>query len=329
MNSKKIDALKNIAYGLISNTIFQVIIFILSGAGLAFTALMGKLKGNKISFSVLELLLILILCFIGSVSLVLLLQKIKRNKNNINVELSDVSDYYFSEYEKHITIYNNGNGIIIHKFTVIPNDINKLNRIRRKLNIEDGNKLSNFPSLESMMQTKKSERFDKFGFWYYSDNDIISEVKEFYWENSTSKENKKSKNNPKEIRWVFKINKSKLKPKTPYKIVYAISVPGLVALEDGKLNKKLLHDENEDESSSNMNIDHKIQKLKYTISFEDGIDLQTSPECRYIIKEQDESKEVIINGIQEYNLLYNKYIFNIENPLFGSDIKILWKYNSV
>ena len=118
-----------------------------------------------------------------------------------------------------------------------------------------------------------------------------------------------------------------MNPQIPYEISYAISVPGLTALENGKLNKELLNDENEMESSSNMNIDHKIQKLKYIISFEDGISLQTTPECRYIIKEQDESKEVVINGVQEYDLFYNKFVFNIENPLFGSDINILWKYN--
>lgn len=55
-----------------------------------------------------------------------------------------------------------------------------------------------------------------------------------------SEGNKKSKNNPQEIRWIFKIDKNKLKKGVPYEICYIISVPGLAALQNGSLKKDFL-----------------------------------------------------------------------------------------
>lgn len=326
------EFVKNILLGLISNTIFQIILLLVSSSGLFYTIpkIPKHFKDSEISISVLTLLILIFSCMFITASIILLIiNHYQKNKIKKEKKIEKVPDYYFTNYEKYVTIYNNGNGIIIHRFTVVANDVTKLNRIRRKLNIEDGNKFSTFPEFEKMLKTKKSERFNDYGFWYYSEDGIISDIKEYYWENGTSKENKKSKANTKEIRWIFKINKNTIKNGKPYEIAYVISVPGLAALENGKLNKDLLLDINEVEASSNMSIDHKIQKLKYTISFEDGISLQTSPECRYIIKGQDESKEYIVDGEHEYDLLYNKYIFKINNPAFGSDISISWKYDDI
>lgn len=186
-----------------------------------------------------------------------------------------------------------------------------------------------FPTLDTMLHTNKASRFQEFGFWYKSDDNIISDVKEFYWDSKTSNENKKSKNNPQEIRWIFKIDKNKLKKGVPYEICYIISVPGLAALQNGSLKKELLHDPSDEKSSSIMNIDHKIQKLKYTISFEDGVSLAIPPKCKRIISDQDDLKELDIPGKEDYDLLYRKYTFEIDNPIFGSAIRITWKYNVI
>lgn len=177
------------------------------------------------------------------------------------------------------------------------------------------------------MATNKSARFEEFGLWYKSDNDIISEAYERYWDPKSPNDNKSAKNNPQEIRWIFKINKNKLKKGVPYEVCYVISVPGLAALDNGYLNKELLNDPTEDGSFSIMQIDHKIQKLKYVISFEDGVHIDIAPQCKCVISEQDDSKELDISGTEDYDLLYRKYIFDIENPEFGSDINISWKYN--
>lgn len=304
---------------------------IISGSGIIFTIRKGIETVNNKTFniSILELCFLIFLCIVSTVCIIALLLKVhnyKRNKDE-QKKFEDVDDYYFTDYEKHITFYRNGNGIIIHRFKVIVNNVDKFRRIRRKLNIEDGNIHSSFPSLDKMRQTDKADRFDKFGFWYYDENDIISEVKEYYWQKNSEEESKKLKCNAKEIRWIFKINKHNVQKNKPYEIIYIISVPGLAPLEKGRLNRKLLSDDFGDESSSNMNIDHKIRNLRYTISFEEGIELDMVPQCRYIISDQDEMKEAVVAGTKEYDLIYNKYIFYINAPEFNSDVKITWKYN--
>lgn len=287
------------------------------------------MKNDTITIPIYILFVLVFSCVIVTISVGALLIKIYGyvRKTDERKKFDDIDDYYFSNYEKHITIYKNGNGIIIHKFTVIINNIEKFKRIRRRLNIEDGRKDVNFPPLVTMMNTKKSERFDKFGFWYYDKDNIISEVKEFYWQKNSSEENRKSKNNPKELRWIFRINSQHIRPKVPYDIIYAISVPGIAPLVDGKLDPSLLAEDFNDTSVSSMNIDHKIRDFKYVISFEQEVELDNTPKCRYIEAKQDESKEVEIFGEKEDNILYNKYIFRINSPKFNSDIKITWKYN--
>ena len=324
---------KAVIINLISNTIFQIVMFIISGSGIAYTLknILISLKDNKISISIFNLAILIFSCIIVSFSIIALGVKIynhkKEDKEKNNFD--DVDDYYFIDYTKHITIYKNGNGIIMHQFTVLVNNTEKFKRIRRKLNIEDGNINSKFSSLEEMMKTNKSERFDKFGFWYYSKDNIISDVKEYYWQKNSSAEDTKVKNNPKELRWIFKINKQRINKETPYNITYAISVPGLSALENGRLNCELLSDEFDDISSSNMNIDHKIKNLRYIISFEEEVELEKTPTCSYIVQGQDDSEELQVEGEEENNILYKKWIFNINNPKFNSDIKVTWKYNKI
>lgn len=325
------DNFRNIIINLISSMIFQIILLVISSSGIIFTVkkIFNSLRNNNVTISIFTLIMLIISCIVITITIYMLFKnisaKIKKKKN----DFSDVQDYYFSDYEKQITIYNNGTGIIMHKFNVIANNTTKLQQIRRKLNIEDGNKESKFPSLKTMMETSKSDRFQDFGFWYKSDDNIVSEVKEYYWDRKSSNENKKVKNNPQEIRWIFKIDKSRLKKNKPYEICYVVSVPGLAALQNGNLNKALLNDSIDENSSSNMHIDHKIQNLKYTISFEDGVCIDTPPKCKCIISEQDGLKTLDVSGIEEYNLLYTKYIFCIDNPIFGSDIEISWKYNTI
>lgn len=335
----KNENIRSIIINIISNLIFQIILILISGSGIFYTIIKGlkSLKDNSITITILNIIILIICCILITIAIVLIFvskrnrknTKSKKEKNIQNIINSELPDYYFSNYEKHITVYKNGNGIIILKFTVVANDIHSLQQIRRKLNIEDGVKTAKFPSLEVMMKTAKADRFTEYGFWYEADDDLISDVKEYYWDNKTKKENKKLKKNLQELRWVFNINKNKLVKEKAYKISYAISVPGLAALRDGRLDKELLHDKTEDISFSNMQIDHRILKLQCVVSFEDGVALDTKPECKCIIGKQDGLKELDISGTEYYDIFYRKYIFNIDYPEFGSDINISWKYNEI
>lgn len=151
---------RDIIINLISNTIFQIVVMIISGSGIIFTIGKGIETVNNKTFniSILELCFLIFLCIVSTVCIIALLLKVhnyKRNKDE-QKKFEDVDDYYFTDYEKHITFYRNGNGIIIHRFKVVVNNVDKFRRIRRKLNIEDGNIHSSFPSLDKMRQTDKA-----------------------------------------------------------------------------------------------------------------------------------------------------------------------------
>lgn len=327
---KNIDEnFKTIIINIISNIIFQVIIVVASGSGIiyAINKMLKSLKNSKVTISIFELIMLIILCVIALFTIDKIIRNIKNKNDKKMTDISNIKDYYFSKYEKNITIYNNGTGIVIHKFTVVVKDVKKLLKIHRNMNIEDGVKTAKFPSLHDMMATNKADRFKKYGFWYKSDNNIITEAKEYYWSKKSPGEDKKIKNNPQEIRWIFKIDRNKIKKNKQYEICYVISVPGLAALENGYLKPELLNDPSDEFSYSIIGIDHKIQHLIYTISFENGVNLDVTPKCQCNISVQDELKTLDILGEEDYDLLYTKYIFNIENPKFGSNIIVKWKYS--
>lgn len=329
----KNDAIKAVGINLISNLIFQIILFFLSGSGIVYA--MGKicqsLKDSRVTLSVLDVVIFGFSCVaVGIVGIFLCKSIIDRFRGRRESELFEKEqDYYFSDYEKQLTIYKNGHGIITHKFHVITNDVDKLRQIRRRLNIEDGAEASNFPSLDAMMKTDKGKRLSDFGFWYKSEDNIITDVQEYYWNSGMPNEDNRIRNNPKEIRWLFKLDSSRLQKGKSYEICYIISVPGLAALENGRLNKELANDKSQDRSFSSMQVDRRIKKLRYIISFEEGISLENIPVCKRIISEQDRAKEVDIQGVRDYNLFYTKFIFEMDNPEFGSNVRVSWKYNTI
>jgi len=239
--------------------------------------------------------------------------------------------YYFEDYTKHVTVYKNGNGIIINSSTLVVTDIANFNRrIYRKLNIEDGKANNKFPALNKMMGVPKSERFDRFGFWYYSEDNIVEKVKEFYWSDTDkNREDKFIKKKEKEIRWYFGINGNRLTEGKKYQITYVISVEGLFPIENGVFNSAIMNDPNSAEgSSSGMEIAQNIKNFKYVVSFEDGIELESAPTGEICQQHYTDEKNITITGEHEYNVLFNKYTFSVNEPLLGSKIKIFWQFKN-
>lgn len=338
MKYKISEHIDEIITNILSNAVWYGIGFIVTILGLLIPLvrdIIRSIKSNTIDIALLSIVLFIISLSILLTATIIIIALTRHtiSKNNANKDSTDYEsfDYYFNSYEKHLTIYNDGTGIIINSFEVTVNNIDSFKRIRRRLNIEDGKKTSNFPTLQKMLDTSKKERFDKFGFWYYSKENIISQVKEYYWNTThVSSEDKKAKGNPKELRWIFEINRSKLEAGKTYHIIYAISVPGIASLDNGLFNKKLVNDDIfSEESCSNMHIDHKIKKLTYIVSFESGINLLVEPTCEFYKNDQDETEAITINGVESYNMFYNKYTFNVNNPLLGSDIKVTWKFKDM
>ncbi|MCM1499222.1 MAG: hypothetical protein NC124_12220, partial [Clostridium sp.] len=134
-------------------------------------------------------------------------------KNNFSLKKTS---HYFKKYHKHLTIYDNGTGILINSFDIVFNKEIK-EELKRAINISDGKKTAIFPSLEEMMKTDIKDRFTKYGFWVYSDDDIISSCKEKYWSDAdNNQEDIRLKNDNKELRWIFRFNYSRIKENKPY-----------------------------------------------------------------------------------------------------------------
>lgn len=240
--------------------------------------------------------------------------------------------YYFTEYKKHVTVYKNGNGIIIHSAKLVVTDKNKLDYIYRKINIRDGKKDSVFPKLEEMLSVEKIGRFDNYGFWWYSDDEIIKSIDEFYWsDEDPTKEDADLKENEKELRWRFRINKSKIEENKEYNIIYAISVCGLYPIVDGYLEESLVNqNSSKEQNASTVCVAQDIEKFTFVVSFEEGIELKDVPECelRKHIQTAD-GNEVMELCRDQYNIFYNEYVFNIDKPMLESIVRVHWKFKKV
>ena len=240
--------------------------------------------------------------------------------------------HYFENYHKHVTIYNDGTGIVINEFNMVFNKKEKT-FLKRGLDISDGKKEAAFPSLDEMKKIRIQDRFSKYGFWYYSDDNIISSVKEKYWtdeDDENDKENIVLKNNSKIFKWIFKFNYSRIYPNRKYKVVYVMSIPGMYPIKNGKLDISSINDEQllndlESGNATSIKIKNPIRNFYYTISFESDILLEREPRC--LLKSANQQEDITYPKLKhEYNTIYNKYTCNITKPKIGSIIKIDWQF---
>ena len=242
------------------------------------------------------------------------------------VEEQVEDDFYFENYTKHVTVYQNGNGIIMNTFDICVYRIENFKEFKRKINVEDGKRDIVFPSLSKMKTTSKEKRFDEFGFWVYKSKDsIINRTVEKYWLDRDPDEiDHSAEHNPKELRWVFAINGSKVKNQKTHKISYAISVPGLYPIEKGKFNRDIANEpESEGKALSSIHVEHYAKKITYIVSFENSINLKSEPECFISINGK---KEPINDWIVEADVFYNKHIFTINRPPYGADVVVKWTF---
>lgn len=237
-------------------------------------------------------------------------------------------DYYFEEYNKHITVYKNGNGILTNSFTIIINDINSIMSFKRELNVEDGKQSLSFPSLKEMKTTNLKHRFEKFCFRCKCTNnkDLIRSVSEEYWTNDSDNGDTSAKNNPKDLKWIVRMNPSTIEIGKPYKISYVISIPGMFPIENGIFkeniaNKKGTHGN----YISKFEIKHKVKKFTYTASFEENMQLFQKP----IGKITNNSGQHNLHYKNENNIIYDKYIFSADDLDIGSSISIEWCFKEM
>lgn len=256
---------------------------------------------------------------------------IKNNDDEIKNEEIDYNtlEYYFEKYHKHLTVYKNGNGIIINSFTIVINDINSIMDFKREININDAKVNAQFPKFSSMKRTKLDDRFTKYGFWCKctNNNELIASTKEYYWSNDPKEIDVTAQTDPKDLKIVVQMNPSSIEVGKPYNIVYVMSIPDMFPIENGKFSENIANiKDTYGKFSSQVLVHHKVKKFKYTVSFENGFRLAQEPIGK-ILNIHSSNKN--LHYIKNDNIIFKKYIFSADDPEIGSTINISWRFTAI
>lgn len=219
-------------------------------------------------------------------------------------------NYYFTSYKKHLTIYKNGTGILMTNIkmkVVIPENIKN---IEREIKCLDGKACLKFPDFMTMKELDIEKRFIDYGFWYKSDNNIVTGVLN-------------NSNCDKCLKLKLNIDEGNLKKGKVYDISYAISIPNMFPITDGKYDSSTLEKKIRRgyKFSSSLEVIHMLESVDYIISFEQGIKLKNAPNCIINIPEY---KDVPVHGDHKQNLFYKTYHYKIKNPQINNKIEINW-----
>jgi hypothetical protein len=223
--------------------------------------------------------------------------------------------FYFEEYEKTLTICKDGHGIILNKFKVrVLNPKNLTcdgNHFERYLLIDDADKNTKFPLFRDMCDAQKQKRFSDFGFWYKPKHIIKAKYN-------------RDKSKERQLYWFFSFENSSLKDydggliNKPISIEYAISIPKIFPIEDGffdsennPLDTKFM--------TSSLTVKDKIRIFKYTVAFEDGIQLNG---INFIETNQGRVKK--LNFTDNSDIFYKRYTKSVNNPKKGRKISVQW-----
>lgn len=331
-----IKYIKSFVKWLLTNTLWTIVSLIVPFTLLIpFTKDIFKSISTKTyTIKIYHIFWIILFCLIEGI-IVYLFICLKYRRKNSNLSLNSIErsekidynllDYYFEEYHKHLTVYKNGNGILINSFTVVINNINSITEFKRELNIKDAKVTTVFPKLKEMHKTNLNDRFSKFGFWYkcLNNNNLIKSVGEYYWSKDNRNIDTVSQADPKVLKWIMEMNPSSIEIGKPYNIVYVISVPGMFPIENGFFSENISSIKGtKGKFNSRFNIKHQIKHLKYTVSFENGLKLFQKP-CGIISLH---GNDINLNYQNDNNIIFDKYIFNAENPECDSIINIEWKF---
>lgn len=324
----------------ISNTIWTIITLIIPFALLipAGKNLIQNISDKTYSISLIDLFLI-ILFMIIEISIIILLVHLKENfkedgrnsneerqkdNNNIFIDYNSL-DYYFGTYHKHLTVYKNGNGILINTFTLIINNINSVTEFKREININDSQITTRFPKLSRMKKTKINDRFHEFGFWYrcLNNKDLIKSVREYYWSEDSKGIDTVAQSNDKDLKWIMEMNPSSIQIGKPYKIVYIMSIPKMFPLKDGVFDESIANIKGtHGRFQSKFAVKHIINNFKYTVSFENDLYLHTKPTGNIT----QGNEKINLQYDNDNNIIYDKYIFNTSSPDCNSVINIEWNF---
>lgn len=232
-------------------------------------------------------------------------------------------DYYYEEYNKKIYVKKNGNGLIVSSCILKVIDPLKADYLIRTVDISDAKRDAEFESFDSMKNTSLNDIFTKFGFWYISSDNIVTDVEEFYEDRDAQK-----KDDKKYISIKFILDVSKLEAGKTYKITYAFSIPGLFPILDGRFDLTQQDRSNYKDFRSYISALHTGHHLRFSAYFEDGIEFKEKPSGNTsLFSFSEESKKNSSKTricVFKDNIFYKKYYFEVENPQEYKDIYMKW-----
>lgn len=232
-------------------------------------------------------------------------------------------DYYYQEYNKKIYVKRNGDGLIVSSCILKVIDPIKTDSLIRTLDISDAKDWAKFDSFDEMKERSMSDLFTKSGFWYKSDNDIVTDVDEFYEEELRNEEH-----NSRFISIRFLIDRAKLERGRTYHISYAFSIPGMYPIKDGRFDMASQKRDEYKDFRSYISTTHISHHLRFSAYFEEGIDFKEKPTghatLSAAVRKTKKKTTRDHNCIYKDNIFYQKYHFEVQDPQDFSSIYLKW-----
>lgn len=233
-------------------------------------------------------------------------------------------DYYYEEYNKKVYIRKNGDGLILCSCRLKVIDPAKTQSVVRTLDISDAKKSSKFEDFSIMLNKPIEIMFKDYGFWYISDNNIITDVAEYYDEN-----NKKRTNDDRFISIKLTLDTTRLHKEKVFDFSYCFSIPGLFPIKDGRFDLGEQDRNTYGNFSSHVSTSHIGHHLRFSVYFEDGIVFKEKPKGNVELSSAVKNKKKRDNNTTyvcdfKDNIFYKKYHFEIANPEDYRDIYIDW-----
>lgn len=238
--------------------------------------------------------------------------KSKKRKKQI------AESYYYEETHKNVYIKSNGNGVIVCSVKLHVSKIDDSFKLTRTFDISDAKASTVFPHFESMLQNGNSNPFNEFGLWYCSDSNIVTNLEEYY-----NDEDKKTKNKLENKFLSFNIilNQSALEKDKDYNIMFALSIPGMYPIKNGRFDGTIQEKKNYGNFESSLHI-YNTRKLIFNIYMEQNMVFNTKP-VPYV-KNKTTGKYENYPCKYENNMIYEKISCTLDDPKEYDKICMNW-----
>ncbi len=226
--------------------------------------------------------------------------------------------YFFDEYNKKVFVKNNGDGVIVASLILHVNDPEKTTHLIRTIDFSDAKKGVVLPQFEELLQTEGKEFFKDFGLWCEADNRIVTDIVEEY-----DPIDAKHKNDNRFLSFKIQLNDAALEKGKSYRITYAISIPGMYPIENGRFSGTVKEHEDYGKFRTSVSTYQTFTILTYSVYMEKGIVFSCKPKAFYRGK-ATKGEPYPNNCEYRNNMFYEKFNFTLENPQEYDIIYMEW-----